>query len=123
MSSSSQADAVGVPGIRTAVSDARSLDLPDGSADAVLLLGPLYHLASRADRIAAIREAARVLRPGGALFAAAISRWATRIDGMIGNRIYLKYPAVLGLIDEAERTGILPPLHEGALRRLLASPG
>lgn len=41
-----QEDAVGVPGIRTGVSDARRLDLPDGSADAVLLLGPLYHLAA-----------------------------------------------------------------------------
>jgi hypothetical protein len=49
--------------------------------DAVLLLGPLYHLAVKAERAAAIRAAARILRPGGPLFAAAISRWASRIDG------------------------------------------
>ena len=30
--------------------DARSLDHSDGSADAVLLMGPLYHLTSRSDR-------------------------------------------------------------------------
>jgi SAM-dependent methyltransferase len=109
-----QVDATAVSGIRTAIGDARALDLPDASADAVLLLGPLYHLASRADRMTAIREAARVLRPGGALFAAAISRWATRIDGIIGKQIYLKYPAALDLIDEAERAGVFPPLHAGA---------
>jgi SAM-dependent methyltransferase len=117
-----QADAVGLPGIRSAVCDARRLDLPDGAADAVLLMGPLYHLADRADRVAAVREAARILRPGGPLFAAAISRWAVRIDGVIGNRIYLKYPPVLDLIDEAERTGILPPLHEGGFGAYLHRP-
>ena len=109
-----QTDAAEVPGIRTAVGDARAIDLPDASADAVLLLGPLYHLSGRADRIAAVREAARILRPGGPLFAAAISRWATRIDGIIGQQIYLKYPAALDLIDEAERVGVFPPLHAGA---------
>jgi len=106
-----QAAAAGVPGIRAAIGDARNLDLPDASADAVLLLGPLYHLASRSERIAAIREATRVLRPDGPLFAAAISRWATRIDGIVATRLYLKYPAVLDVIDEAERSGAFPPLH------------
>jgi SAM-dependent methyltransferase len=109
-----EADAAGAAEIRTAIGDARGLNLPDGSVDAVLLLGPLYHLFSRAERTAAIREAARILRPGGPLFAAAISRWATRIDGIIGKRIYLRYPAVLDLIDEVERTGDLQPLHESA---------
>ena len=45
-----EAAAAGAPGIRTAIGDARGLDLPDGSVDAVLLLGPLYHLVSRAER-------------------------------------------------------------------------
>ena|SRR5258708_35166385 len=75
-----QADAAGVPGIRAVIGDARELDLPDASADAVLLLGPLYHLAKRTERTAAIREAARVLRPGGPLYAAAISRRQGRVD-------------------------------------------
>jgi SAM-dependent methyltransferase len=91
-----QADAAEAPGIRAAIGDARQLDLSDASADAVLLLGPLYHLASRTGRAAAIGEAALILRPGGPLFAAAISRWATRIDGIIADRVYLKYPAALG---------------------------
>ena len=47
------------------VGDARHLAQPDSSADAVLLLGPLYHLVEREERLACLREARRVLRPGG----------------------------------------------------------
>jgi SAM-dependent methyltransferase len=57
------------------VGDARELRAADGSADAVLLLGPLYHLTSRADRVTALREARRVLRPGGVVVAKALSRF------------------------------------------------
>jgi SAM-dependent methyltransferase len=117
------ADAAGVPGIRTAVGDVRDLDLPDASVDAVLLLGPLYHLLDRASRVGALRECARIVRPGGAVFAAAISRWAARIDGMLRERIYLKHPASAGLIDEIDRTGLLPPLGEGAFTAFCHRPG
>jgi SAM-dependent methyltransferase len=64
------------------VGDARTLARPAASADVVLLLGPLYHLTEAADRARALAEAARVLRPGGVLFAAAISRWASLLDGL-----------------------------------------
>jgi len=49
---------------------------PDASFDAVLLMGPLYHLLEEEDRRQALTEAYRVLRPGGPLFAAFISRYA-----------------------------------------------
>jgi SAM-dependent methyltransferase len=62
------------------VGDARMLPYADAGADAVLLLGPLYHLTERADRLAALREARRVLRPGGVVVAAGISRWASTFD-------------------------------------------
>jgi SAM-dependent methyltransferase len=117
------ADAAGMPGIRTAVGDVRDLDLPDASVDAVLLLGPLYHLLDRAERVDALRECARIVRPGGAVFAAAISRWAARIDGMLRERIYVKYPVVTGLIDEVDRTGMLPPLGDGAFTAFCHRPG
>jgi S-adenosylmethionine-dependent methyltransferase len=48
--------------------------------DAVLLLGPLYHLLSESERQQAVREAWRVLRPGGLLFAAFITRYAAFRD-------------------------------------------
>jgi SAM-dependent methyltransferase len=62
--------------------DARRLDIAPGCADAVLLLGPLYHLVEQSDRLQALREAHRILKPGGVLFAAAISRFASLIDGL-----------------------------------------
>jgi len=62
--------------------DARHLDRPANSADAVLLLGPLYHLVERSDRLRALLEARRVLRPGGVVLAASISRFASLIDGL-----------------------------------------
>lgn len=60
--------------------DARRLAWDDGSMDAVLLLGPLYHLGDRSDRVSALREARRVLKPGGHVFAAVISRFASLLD-------------------------------------------
>jgi SAM-dependent methyltransferase len=64
------------------VGDARRIDRPDESADAVLLLGPLYHLTERDERLAALREAYRLLIPGGRIFAATVSRFASLIDGL-----------------------------------------
>jgi ubiquinone/menaquinone biosynthesis C-methylase UbiE len=64
------------------VGDARRLPYPDAGADAALLLGPLYHLTDRADRVIALQEARRTLRPGGVVAAAAISRFASTFDGL-----------------------------------------
>ena len=49
-----------LPQVATAVGDARELDLADASVDAVLLLGPLYHLRRRRDRVAALAEPAPI---------------------------------------------------------------
>lgn len=70
----------GEPPIDAVLGDARELPEPDASHDAALLLGPLYHLHERADRVRAIREAIRVTRPGGPVVIAAISRFAGPID-------------------------------------------
>jgi SAM-dependent methyltransferase len=53
----------------------------------VLLLGPLYHLTERADRVAALTETRRVVRPGGVVAAAAISRFASLLDGLKYDRL------------------------------------
>jgi S-adenosylmethionine-dependent methyltransferase len=50
------------------------------SFDAVLLLGPLYHLQTEQERLQAVRQAGHVLRPGGLIFAAFITRYAALRD-------------------------------------------
>jgi SAM-dependent methyltransferase len=72
-----------IPGIASAeIADARKLSSTNQSFDAVLFLGPLYHLTDRNDRLAALREARRVLKPGGVIFAAAINRFASLLNGL-----------------------------------------
>ena len=94
------------------VGDARRLPRGDGSVDAVLLLGPLYHLTERADRVAAWREAARVARPGGVVLAAAISRFASTLDGLF-----------TGAIDDPEFAAIAArDLADGQHRNATAKP-
>ena len=86
-----------------AVGDARNLEWPDASADGVLLLGPLYHLTTEADRLQALSEAARVLRPGGLVFAAAISRFASAMDGLFSG--YITDPEFRNIVNQDLRTG------------------
>jgi ubiquinone/menaquinone biosynthesis C-methylase UbiE len=69
------------------VGDARRLAHEDSSFDAVLLLGPLYHLTERVERVRALAEAKRVLRPGGMVVAATISRFASLFDGLVAGRL------------------------------------
>ena len=64
------------------VGDARSLKRADTSVDVVLLFGPLYHLTGREDRLKALREAYRILRPAGIVLAVGISRFASMLDGL-----------------------------------------
>ncbi|HEU4954359.1 MAG TPA: methyltransferase domain-containing protein [Gemmatimonadales bacterium] len=85
------------------VGDARALAAPDRTADLVLLLGPLYHLPEAEDRKVALREAARVLRPGGWLLAAGISRWASALDGL--SRDLLGDPAFLAIVERDLQDG------------------
>ena len=83
--------------------DARSLPQEDDSADAVLLMGPLYHLTTREDRLLALREALRVARPRALLFAAAISRFASLVDGLA--RGFVDDPAFAQIVDGDLRDG------------------
>jgi ubiquinone/menaquinone biosynthesis C-methylase UbiE len=86
--------------------DARRLDFAENSADVVLLLGPLYHLTARDDRILALREVRRVLRPGGVLCAAIISRFASALDGLFQGLLH--DPAFAAIIEN--------DLHDGQHR-------
>ncbi len=83
--------------------DARALQFAGDSADAVLLLGPLYHLIEAEDRLAALREARRVLKPGGVLCAAIISRFASALGGLFENA--LKDPVFADMVQHDLATG------------------
>jgi SAM-dependent methyltransferase len=91
------------------IGDARHLDVADATFDVVLVLGPLYHLIDRAERLDALREAFRVLRPGGHLYAAAIARGAALLDLLIRHD-RLDDAALLEVVAEGIRSGV----HRGA---------
>lgn len=100
------ARASALPGVTAAIGDARSLAEEDDTQDAVLLLGPLYHLLERADRLKALRDAARVARSGAPVLAAAISRHATLMDLATDGRLTAEREAfVLRTIDEGRFAG------------------
>jgi ubiquinone/menaquinone biosynthesis C-methylase UbiE len=69
-------------GVAAELGDARHLPYPGAAFDAALLFGPLYHLTAEADRLLALREAARVVKPGGMVAVAAVSRFASLFDGL-----------------------------------------
>lgn len=51
--------------------DARNMPfIETGSADATLLLGPLYHLFGEEEKLKALNEAKRITKPGGLIFVA-----------------------------------------------------
>lgn len=90
------------PGENVAITQGNALDLSafaDDTYDITLLLGPLYHLYTREDKQQALREAIRVTRPGGVVFAAYVIS-----DGCLLDEGFLR-----GNINVAEyvRTGLL----------------
>jgi SAM-dependent methyltransferase len=97
-------EAAGRPGVTAVVGDARALPAADHSVDAVLLLGPLYHLPERADRLAAWRESARVVRAGGVVVGATISRFASLFDGFVKG--YFTDPRFRPIVERALADGV-----------------
>ena len=77
------------------------------SFDAALLLGPLYHLRRREERLGALHEAQRVVRHEGVVAAAFITRSAAVIDGFVNG--WLRDPRALVGTEAALREGARPP--------------
>ncbi len=72
-------------GVKITALQGNALDLSrfeDASFDAVFLMGPLYHLMEEESRLQAIREAKRVLKPGGYLFSSFILMFGGVIYGL-----------------------------------------
>ena len=77
---------------------------PDASCEAVLLMGPLYHLPLPDDRGRALAEARRVLRPGGVLLAEIICRHAWVLDATV--RDLLDEPGIFETFAHNIETGM-----------------
>src|SRR3954468_8667423 len=52
----------------------------------------------------------RIVRPGGIVHIAVISRWAARLDGILVQRLHERYPTLTAVVADAERTGWMPPV-------------
>lgn len=83
--------------------DARNLPFDDATLDLVLEMGPLYHLQQHPDRIAVLREAWRVLKPGHLVICAAITRYASLFDGF--KRSFVKDEYFRAIMDKDLATG------------------
>jgi ubiquinone/menaquinone biosynthesis C-methylase UbiE len=83
------------------VGDARDLIYQSNSFDIVLLMGPLYHLQAKTDRIKSLKEAYRVLKPNGIIISEVISRFASMVDGFL-----------YGLVNDPE---FIPIMHRDIL--------
>ena len=95
------------------LADARDLKHEDGFFDSVLMMGPLYHLTNRQDRVKALREGWRVLRTKGRIACAYISRYASLIDGML--RSLIDNPRYLEMVKQV--------LDNGQWRNPTGEPG
>jgi S-adenosylmethionine-dependent methyltransferase len=83
---------------------------PDNCFDAVLLMGPLYHLLEEQERCRALAESRRVLKSGGPLFAAFIARYAVMRWAAVNEPQWIVEHA--DLLEGILSTGVLPPEDE-----------
>ncbi len=104
--------------------------LGSASYDAVLLMGPLYHLLSREERVQAIQEALRVLKPKGKLFAAFITRFAPfryvaiqEPAWLAENPEYARQLLETGIHDQPTQFAKAYYAHPGEIVRLMESCG
>lgn len=126
--------------VRLVVADARDLgEVAEKGFDAVLLMGPLYHLTEEADRKAALKEAFDRLREGGILFSSFLSRYGIMGDLLKNTPEWIENQAeVRSLLargkrpDDFPRGGFrgyfaqiseIPPLHEAIGLETLAVAG
>ncbi|MFC0600313.1 class I SAM-dependent methyltransferase [Streptomyces palmae] len=101
-----------IDGVTAERGDARALTAADDSYDVALLLGPLYHLLDREDRLRALREARRVVRPGGLVAAAAIGRYASLFEHTATTWLGTK-PRVRESVADILASGIHEPGRKG----------
>lgn len=88
------------------VADARDLSLFSSETfDAVLLMGPLYHLTEESDRRIVLNESRRVLTKGGTIFAAWLTRYASLRNVLSKNPEVLANPTDAAIERKLLKTG------------------
>jgi len=87
--------------------EAQKLDLPDNFADVVILHGPLYHLQLKEERLKAITEAKRVLKPKGIVLGFAINHSASSIAALLNGFIHT--PEILQMCVDELTSGLHNP--------------
>ncbi|HEY0582027.1 MAG TPA: class I SAM-dependent methyltransferase [Chloroflexota bacterium] len=87
-------------GLSAVVGDARRLPWGNESMDAVLMASPMYRLTRASDRCLALREAVRVVRPGGVVAAIAINRVADLIGLMLADQLQERREIVEEILDD-----------------------
>ena len=93
-------------GVKLTALQGDALDLsrfPDAAFDTVFLMGPLYHLMNEESRRQALREAARVLKPGGVLFSSFILMFGGVIYGLRELQESILWPKEQPLYDVAAK--------------------
>jgi S-adenosylmethionine-dependent methyltransferase len=77
--------------VQLVLADARDLSPVNASGfDAVLLMGPLYHLIEESDRKMALNEAFKRLKPGGLIISAFLSRFGVLSDLLKNNPAWIE---------------------------------
>lgn len=75
-------------GFQAILAEARVLPLENNSADLVILHGPLYHLQDLEERLAALKEARRILKTGGVVLGFAINYAASTLAALQNGLIH-----------------------------------
>lgn len=100
----------GSPLVDVRQADARHLGYV-GTFDAILNMGPMYHLQEPVDRQSVLSQCHKALRPSGILFTAYISRFASLLDGYRSG--YIRDPVFRGLVDQDLDSGRhMPPADD-----------
>jgi len=92
---------------KSLLGESQRLELANNTADVIILHGPLYHLQIKADRLRALSEAKRVLKPNGIVLGFAINHTASTIAALLNGFIHA--PEIFDMCVEELKTGIHTP--------------
>ncbi len=98
--------------------------------DAVLLMGPLYHLLQKSERVQAVREGIRIIKAGGQFFASFITRFAPFRDSaknipdwVLENYDYAMRMLETGLHEKPTKFAMAYFAHPDEIRPMMESCG